>query len=691
MITFQRLCCRLVQTFALLLLPLPAFSQLDSWSFADTNNWTTDLGFYPMSYSNIIVSTLGPGNSLEIDGQTNAWLEYNVYEESGATNLNVVSDGSVIFWFAPNWASTSDTNDPGTTGPGVCSRLLEIGTYTTNASYGWWSLYMDTNGNDIYFSAQDADGDEADYLSAPVTFTSNVWHLIALTWTSTNTALFVDGKCLTNGPGISVLPSSDVLAEGFTIGSDAATGTLQMNGAINSLASYNYALESNSINDAYILNSIFYLRNANDLGNFTNAPYAIPDSVSNIGEFAFASTVLSGITLTNGITSIELGAFSGCINLASLVIPGTVTNIGEYAFDGSSLTNITMAEGVTSVGDLAFYNCLSLVSVAIPGTVTNIGGYAFAYTGLVSVAIPDGVTTIENDAFYLCPNLASVTIADSVTSIGAQAFYKCPSLTNITIPASANQYGIYGYAFADSGLETVTIADGVTNIGNEMFFSCTNLTNVTIPPSLTVIGDEAFQLCTSLASVTIPNGVITIGEGAFNFCTGLSSVTIPSSVTSIGDQAFEMCTNLVTITIPSSVTNIGDYAFAFCYNLAEVYFQGNAPNADSSVFISGINPTVYYLPDTTGWDDFSTNTGLAVILWDPLIQTSDSNFGIRANQFGFDITGTADIPIVVEACTNLASPVWFPLQTLTLTNGLVYFSDPQWTNYPTRYYRISSP
>jgi hypothetical protein len=31
------------------------------------------------------------------------------------------------------------------------------------------------------------------------------------------------------------------------------------------------------------------------------------------------------------------------------------------------------------------------------------------------------------------------------------------------------------------------------------------------------------------------------------------------------------------------------------------------------------------------------------------------------------ITGTTNIPIVVEDRTNLANPVWIPLQTLTLT------------------------
>jgi hypothetical protein len=78
-------------------------------------------------------------------------------------------------------------------------------------------------------------------------------------------------------------------------------------------------------------------------------------------------------------------------------------------------------------------------------------------------------------------------------------------------------------------------------------------------------------------------------------------------------------------------------------------------------------------------------------LWNPQIQTTNGNFGVQSYQFGFDITGTPSIPIVVEACTNLANPIWTPLTNVTLTSGSFHFSDPQWTNFPTRYYGIGFP
>jgi hypothetical protein len=96
-----------------------------------------------------------------------------------------------------------------------------------------------------------------------------------------------------------------------------------------------------------------------------------------------------------------------------------------------------------------------------------------------------------------------------------------------------------------------------------------------------------------------------------------------------------------------------------------------------------------YLPDTTGWG--TTFGGAPTALWLPQIQTNDGSFGIKNNQFGFNINWATGQTIVVEACTNLANPVWNPVATNTLTGSLAYFSDPQWTNNPANFYRLRSP
>jgi hypothetical protein len=45
----------------------------------------------------------------------------------------------------------------------------------------------------------------------------------------------------------------------------------------------------------------------------------------------------------------------------------------------------------------------------------------------------------------------------------------------------------------------------------------------------------------------------------------------------------------------------------------------------------------------------------------------------------------------VKAKLSLANPTWIPLSTNTLSSGSAYFSDPQWTNYPRRFYRLRWP
>src|ERR1017187_1216722 len=67
----------------------PNYIPLDSWSFYDNTNWTSDNGYAPVSFTNLGYSDLGNGSSLVVDTNVPAWLQYNVYETDGTTNLTV--------------------------------------------------------------------------------------------------------------------------------------------------------------------------------------------------------------------------------------------------------------------------------------------------------------------------------------------------------------------------------------------------------------------------------------------------------------------------------------------------------------------------------------------------------------------------------------------------------------------------
>jgi hypothetical protein len=260
--------------------------------------------------------------------------------------------------------------------------------------------------------------------------------------------------------------------------------------------------------------------------------------------------------------------------------------------------------------------------------------------------------------------------------------------TPLAASAQAHQYGFLIYELEGQGpcpfglcpdLRTATIIGYRDPDGDGRA--------VTIPPNIggypvTKISDAAFAAWTSLTSIAIPGSVTSIGNWAFYNCTSLTSVTMGNGVTSIGVEVFYNCISLTSIIIPGSLTSIGEGAFSDCTNLTGVFFKGNAPGYPSYLFDGADKAVVYYLLGTIGWRaEFG---GAPTALWNPLMQTS----GVGPSGFGFNITGPADIPILVEGCTNLANASWVGLQSLRLTNGAVYFRDPEWTNYPARIYRI---
>jgi hypothetical protein len=470
-------------------------------------------------------------------------------------------------------------------------------------------------------------------------------------------------------------------------------------------------------------------------GHMTTA--TIGTNIPIIGDFTFAGCALTSITIPNSVTSIGDDAFSGC-QFKQVTIPNGVTSIGDYAFYGTSITNVTIPGNVTNIGTDAFADCYYLAAITVDTNnpaYSSVAGVLFDKSQSILIrypestfpshayTVPTSVTNIFYDAFYGCGGVTSITMGTHVTSIGTYAFSYC-SVQTITIPTSITS--IPDGMFEGSSLWSVTIPNSVTNIGAGAFWDCRSLTSITIPYSVTSIATP-FSGCDKLTAITvdtnnpayssvagvlfdksqttliqypagnaassytIPNGVTDIGNSAFYFCNDLYSITIPNSVSSIGADAFWACTSLQNITMSCNFTSIGDDAFCQCYDLSGVYFKGNAPSVGLNVFENS-SPTVYYLPGSTGWG--ASLGGRPTALWflpNPLILTVGPSFGVQTNRFGFIISWATNVPVVVEACTNLANPIWSPLQTNTLTNGSLYFNDPEWTNYPARLYRLRSP
>jgi len=546
--------------------------------------------------------------------------------------------------------------------------------------------------------------------------------------------------------GTVVIPGIIAQLPVVSIGNSAFSGmsgltNVTISGSVTSIGAYAFAYCSGltsvtiPVSVTNILGNAFW-----GCAGLTNV--TIPDSVSWTGDHVFADCAnLRSATIES--PSVGDYAFSGCSNLVSVAIGNSVTTIGGQAFENcTSLTSLIIPDNVRTIKDGnnswwvegAFGFCTNLTNVIIGAGVTNIGDNAFyACTSLTTLTIPDGVGRIGYHAFLGCTGLTNIIIGNGVTNIAVDddslapysgtPFYGCTNLITIAVGSLNTSYSSLDGVLFDKSQGQLVICPGgragsfiipssVTNIAEQAFFFCVGLTNITIPSTVISIGYRAFAYCAGLAAVTIGNDVTDIGDSAFYYCTGLTAIIVPNSVTNIAELAFAGCTNLTNLTLGNSVANIGEGAFAGCSDLASltipssvfeiadsafancsslqgIYFEGNAPGVAFCDCFFVVYGTVYYLPDTTGWG--TTFGGHPTALWNPRAQAGDASFGVRLKGFGFNIAGTADIPLVIEGSTDLAARSWVPLQSCTLTNGLIYFSDLQWTNFPSRSYRIRSP
>lgn len=477
-------------------------------------------------------------------------------------------------------------------------------------------------------------------------------------------------------------------------------------------------------------------------------------NVGTIGDYALEYCYdLGSITIPASVTHIGNSVFSDCVNLTAIEVDGqnpAYCSSNGVLLNKSQSVLIQVPEGfdgayalpdsVTNINVNAFTGCAHLTAILAGAQneyFTAVNGVLFdkPQTTLIqfpptlggSYTVPNGVVRLDNTAFYDCSNLISVAIPASVTNVGPATFAYCSHLgiyfagnaPTVTWPGSGGLTALpplvpyifdYGYYSPDS--EAVYYLPGTTGWG-QIFdsipaylwtppFVCTASSN-----SIAISGYNGAGGALVIPDMINGLPVTAIGNGAFDNAAGVefTNIILNAGLRSIGDDAFAACVNLTSIIIPAGVTNVGGGAFNFCDNLKSVYFQGNAPVAPYNVFfewttfpiISFYNPiyepptptTVYYLPGTTGWG--ATFAGQPAVPWNPEIQAIKANPGMGANGFGFNIAGTSNLTVMVEACTNLYGASWQPLQTITLTDTSTYFSDPQSTNYPERFYRLGLP
>jgi hypothetical protein len=377
---------------------------LDCWSFSDTNYWKSDLRFAPISFTNLSASLLGDGTAVVIDSTNAAWLRYNTTETNG-TNELLVGLGTLVFWFAPSW---SGTNEGGSGVPGgQWGRLIEAGQYTTNASVGWWSLYLDPAGANIYFGAQSNNGSSAVYLSAPISWTTNRWHQIALTYSTTNIALYLDGTLAKSTNGLTIWPGPNVLTNGFWIGSDS-NGVAQAHGMFDDLATYNVVLDSAAISNAFERFYTYYYMNPMNWANLSSAPSS---PSTNGGLAAFDAITGPGYLTLLGTNS------TGCVTASNIWFTNVSASI-------TSTTNASITFTIAGGSNNVLYDVSGTTNLEYP--ITNA---VWAWLGQGYHCSTYTITNLPLQSVFLILGTPQDTDLDGLTD----AYERLVSHTNPTI------------------------------------------------------------------------------------------------------------------------------------------------------------------------------------------------------------------------------------------------------------------
>lgn len=381
--------------------------------------------------------------------------------------------------------------------------------------------------------------------------------------------------------------------------------------------------------------------------------YALPDTVTSIGEEAFMYSGILSFVVPSKVKGIEKNLFYHS-SLESITFNQTETDIGDYAFAYSNIKEASVPQSVTSIGKDTFENTpiskvtlpnnLKIVSEAmfsncpniknidfLPSTVTYIADSAFSSTGVTALDFTKtNITFIDDFAFsgceelasvklnekttYLsgfnsCPKLSGISIPNNVIRIGYKAFANNPQLSFTSVPSSVKYIG--SYAFTNTNVKELDLsANTELSLGDYAFCDLTTLEKIILPSTLRYISNRAF--CnTALKSIIIPDGVETIYSGAFKN-TPLSKVSFSSNsqLKIIDKYAFSDCLNLTKFVFPKSVIETRDGAFKNDVNLKTVIVLGEEGiNASVNPFYAGDDSSTTYLTEIYGNDAKTDENG----------------------------------------------------------------------------------
>lgn len=260
-----------------------------------------------------------------------------------------------------------------------------------------------------------------------------------------------------------------------------------------------------------------------------------------------------------------------CGRTGEYAVPEGFVEIAPAAFNESLISSVTLPEGIEKIGDSAFSNSYSLESIWLPNSLKEIESNMFTWCDkLTQIHLPENLETIKDRAFLRCGAITSVTLPASVKTLEDRAFANCGNLESVTLSTSLESFGIDVF-ISDKKLSAITVpednthfsdVDGVLfNADHSLLIKCPEgkTGDLILPEEVKTIMDEAFYNCAELTSISMSDNVETIGASTFSGCGSLESVRLSENISMISTYLFESCTNLTSVNLGKTVESIDEH------------------------------------------------------------------------------------------------------------------------------------
>ena len=388
----------------------------------------------------------------------------------------------------------------------------------------------------------------------------------------------------------------------------------------------------------------------------------LPNSMKILGKGAFsACSLLSSLTINNGLDSVAEGAFSNCRNLYKIFnfsktlpegLEASLTQSGEMTgperttytvsdafktgtafgtvivrkdlatwFDYKGVRYLPVTENSTEVSAVDGSYLMDDLKVELPEkftangknyTVSDVATYLLCGQSImeeVNVTFP--LTMVPNGFIYNACNVKKVTLPSSVTDLGSYCFAETDSLTSIDLPKNLKNIGLASLYY--SGIKELKVPGKVELMDNGSVFGCRNLESLTFEDGEgkvligympTMFGNRPMFSSSKIKEMTVGRNLnyltgATYGYSPFYGDSIMEKVVFTDMPQFLGQDLFRSCKSIKSIKIGDNVTTIGSNAFNGCASLDSIAVGPSLRSIGTQAFADCNKLTQFYCPAVT--------------------------------------------------------------------------------------------